>query len=139
MSKKPISVEEYCQQNNVDISMAKKVINVHEQEKSYFNYHCCNICDCELDQRDHDLRSVSDFMAVCKDHREYASMYMKDMARRIYRIRTGNHSKVDRDHIRGLRAYWNSDASKIDDPVTGIARMFGTTKENVEKILSTNE
>lgn len=132
---KPISVSEYLKVHNIPEDLAKSIIEVYNAERKYLNYSCCNICDKELSDKDKMEIDAHHFLIVCIDHKEYGPMYMKDIARRTFRIRACKPDEEDIRHVKNLHSYWNMADSKLEDPIAGIATHFGTTKEIIKNIL----
>ncbi len=130
---KPILLKDYILHNNIDLDLAKKLIDVYEKEVRYNKNCICNLCKKELNQEDYNLFTISDALAVCKSHREYAHIYFEDLAQRAYRINTKTSTEEDKLFVKEIYGYLIE--SKINNPLDKIKEKYLINESESKLIL----
>lgn len=66
---------------SVLLDFASKCVLTNYLHYNHLFKNCCGICDKEMDDEDKKLMKSTDYLVVCKDHRESASCFQVDLER----------------------------------------------------------
>lgn len=80
---KPKGIEEFIKENPKFESIIREALKVYENERAWYNYHVCAVCDNEITEENkyHEFMPEDFATNLCKEHHQYSKCFQFEFIR----------------------------------------------------------